>query len=227
MTRGSHYSRESCIQKAGRSLFAVSKWQCAMREKGCEGPTLWKSDRKISHHYFRRCRKGLRQGQLCSASGEQRGGFEIASTCTDKNDLQGVDLNLLKVTQDGHTGNTLVFCLIFNIDLPNEKSHRVLLPDMAIRLQDSMSSYRPIVLKKRLFFLKRFGKNQKSLFFEKKTRFFWKSWKNSSRVTHNVKLLQNWCVVLRLDSSLFSFQLYFRIKLKNVYTFRYKEPGVE
>jgi len=56
-----------------------------------------------------------------------------------------------------------------------------------------------------ILFLKRLGKNKKSRFFENKTRFFWKSWKNSSRVAHNVKLLQNWCVVLRLDSSLFSF----------------------
>jgi len=61
-----------------------------------------------------------------------------------------------------------------------------------------------IVFFKKTFFLNGVEKKQ-AVFSEKNVVFFLKSWKNSSRVVHNVKLLQNWCVVLRLDSSWFSF----------------------
>jgi len=60
-----------------------------------------------------------------------------------------------------------------------------------------------IVLKNRVFETA-WKKTKRAVFF-RKNRHFWKSWKNSSRMAHNVQLLQNLCVVLRLDSSLFSF----------------------
>jgi len=42
-----------------------------------------------------------------------------------------------------------------------------------------------LLFKKNVFFLNGLEKN--SRFFRKKTLFFWKSWKNLSRVAHNVK----------------------------------------